>query len=46
MITASSILGLSYFLMPIYLLKGVEIAWIVGHALSVGIFLIVTKKNL
>ncbi len=46
MITASSILGLSYFLMPIYLLKGVEIAWIVGHALSAGIFLIVTKKNL
>jgi O-antigen/teichoic acid export membrane protein len=45
-ITASSILGLSYFLMPIYFLKGVEIAWIVGHALSAGIFLIVAKKNL
>ena len=45
-ITASSILGLSYFLMPIYFLKGVEIAWIVGHALSAGIFLIVTKRNL
>jgi O-antigen/teichoic acid export membrane protein len=46
LITASSILGLSYFLMRTYLLKGVEIAWIVGHALSAGIFLIVTKKNL
>ena len=46
LITASSILGLSYFLMPTYLLKGVEIAWIAGHTLSAGIFLIVTKKNL
>ncbi|HZK11827.1 MAG TPA: oligosaccharide flippase family protein [Atribacterota bacterium] len=45
MITALSILGLSYFLMPIYFLKGIEIAWVVGHALSAGIFLIVTKKS-
>jgi O-antigen/teichoic acid export membrane protein len=46
LLTAVSILGLSYFLMPLYALKGIEIAWISGHAVTAVIFLIITKKNL